>query len=98
MPGAYRRRPSTNGDPNVPWPAKGAGAYRPAVSRTAPRSPTSVLADAPLRREREFSAALMAAVDALVVVLDPEGRIVRFNRASEKVSGYRAEQVVGTFL
>jgi PAS domain S-box-containing protein len=30
-----------------------------------------------------------------VVVLDPEGRIVRYNRFAEELSGYRAEEVLG---
>ena len=35
----------------------------------------------------------MADTAALVVVLDPQGRIVRFNRACEPVSGYSFAEV-----
>ena len=42
--------------------------------------------------------ALMNTVDALVVVADPAGRILQFNRACESVSGYSADDVVGRSL
>jgi PAS domain S-box-containing protein len=35
------------------------------------------------------------AVEALVVVIDPNGRIEAFNRACTEVTGYRAEEVIG---
>ena len=38
---------------------------------------------------------VMDTVDALIVVLDRQGRIVRFNQASEEMSGYRAGEVQG---
>jgi diguanylate cyclase (GGDEF)-like protein/PAS domain S-box-containing protein len=47
------------------------------------------------RRERAFSAAVLDNAGSLVVVLDPEGRIVRFNRACERVTGYATEDVLG---
>ena len=50
------------------------------------------------RRERAFSAAVLDNAGSLVVVLDPEGRIVRFNRACERVTGYAAEDVLGRRL
>ena len=37
--------------------------------------------------------AILDTVGALVVVLDPEGRIVRFNRACEQISGYSFDEV-----
>src|SRR5258708_3004161 len=43
---------------------------------------------AELAKERDFIAAVLQASDALVIVLDPEGRIVRSNRACEQVTGY----------
>jgi PAS domain S-box-containing protein len=50
---------------------------------------------AALRRARDFSAAVVDTASALIVVLDPDGRITRFNRASEIVTGYSAAEVVG---
>ncbi|HSO27002.1 MAG TPA: response regulator, partial [Anaerolineales bacterium] len=41
-----------------------------------------------LRTERNFVSAILDTVDALIMVLDTAGRIVRFNRACEEKSGY----------
>ena len=41
-----------------------------------------------LRKERDFISAVLSTAGALVVVLDRQGRIVRFNRACEKLTGY----------
>jgi PAS domain S-box-containing protein len=43
--------------------------------------------------EREFSAAVLDTIGALVCVIDREGRIVRFNRESERISGYTLAEV-----
>lgn len=50
---------------------------------------------AKLWAERDFSDAVMNTAGALVVVLDREGRIVRFNRKCEQVTGYTEEEVLG---
>ncbi len=52
-------------------------------------------ADAALRNERNFIAALLDTVGSLVVVLDTAGRIVRFNEACVKATGYHAAEVLG---
>jgi PAS domain S-box-containing protein len=51
--------------------------------------------EAELRRERDFIDATLHILDALVVVLDREGRIVRFNHACEELSGYSEQEVKG---
>jgi PAS domain S-box-containing protein len=51
-----------------------------------------------LRAERDFSAAVLNLAPALVVVVDPEGHIVSFNRACEEATGYHFEQVRGKGL
>ncbi len=51
-----------------------------------------------LEKERDFIAAVLDTVGALVIVLDPEGRIVRFNRASERVMGFSADEVHGKYV
>jgi PAS domain S-box-containing protein len=51
--------------------------------------------EAALRRERDFIDATLHVLDALVLVLDREGRIVRFNHACELLTGYREEEVKG---
>lgn len=48
-----------------------------------------------LQRERDFSSAVLDTARALVIVLDPEGRIVRFNRACQEVTGYTFEELRG---
>ena len=48
-----------------------------------------------LRSERDFSAAVLDTAGAMIVVLDPEGRIIRFNRACEAATGYLAVEVLG---
>lgn len=48
-----------------------------------------------LREERNFVESLLQTVGALVVVMDVEGQIIRFNRKCEAVTGYAAEEVIG---
>lgn len=54
--------------------------------------------EAVLRTERNFSAAVLDTTSALIIVLDHQGRIVRFNRACERTTGYTAEEVLGQRL
>ncbi|HBE59862.1 MAG TPA: hypothetical protein DDW56_20835 [Cyanobacteria bacterium UBA11366] len=46
-----------------------------------------------LREERNFISAIFEAANALIVVLDFEGRIVQFNRACEEITGYAFVEV-----
>jgi len=48
-----------------------------------------------LRAERDFSGALLDVAGSLVLVLDPQGRIVQFNRACETTTGWRLAEVKG---
>ncbi|NNE67098.1 MAG: response regulator [Pyrinomonadaceae bacterium] len=48
-----------------------------------------------LKQERDFVSAAFDVSSSLVIVLDREGRIVRFNRAAEKLSGFRVEEIKG---
>ena len=48
-----------------------------------------------LRRERDFAESLVATARVVILVLDPAGRIVRFNPYMEEVSGYQLEEVRG---
>ncbi|MBD1864409.1 MULTISPECIES: PAS domain S-box protein [Trichocoleus] len=52
-------------------------------------------AEAGLQQERNFVAAVLDTVVNLIVVLDPQGRIVRFNRACEQMTGYTFAEVKG---
>ncbi len=51
-----------------------------------------------LQQERNVVSAILHTVGSLVVVLDPQGRIVRFNRACELVTGYSFAEVEGKHL
>jgi PAS domain S-box-containing protein len=46
-----------------------------------------------LQQERNVVSAILDTVGALVTVLDPEGRIVRFNRACELTTGYSFHEI-----
>ena len=50
-------------------------------------------AEIALDDERNFVTAILDTVGALVVVLDPLGGIVRFNRACEETTGFTFEEV-----
>jgi PAS domain S-box-containing protein len=51
-----------------------------------------------LRRDRDLTSAILDTSDALVVVLDVNGRIVRFNRACERTTGYSVSEVQGKYF
>ncbi len=50
--------------------------------------------EAQLEEERNLASAVLDTVGALVVVLDPYGRIIRFNRACERITGFDLDEVV----
>jgi diguanylate cyclase (GGDEF)-like protein/PAS domain S-box-containing protein len=52
-------------------------------------------AERTLRAERDFVDAVVDVAGSLVLVLDNRGRIVRFNRACELITGYGFDEVVG---
>jgi len=52
-------------------------------------------AEVALQEQRNLLSAILDTVGALVVVLDQEGRIIRFNRACEQLTGYAFEEVQG---
>jgi PAS domain S-box-containing protein len=54
--------------------------------------------DKALHTESGFVSAVLDTVGALVVVLDREARIVRFNRACERTTGYSFDEVRGKLL
>ena len=46
-----------------------------------------------LKREKEFSEAIIETVGSIIVVLDTKGRIIRFNKACQEITGYTFEEV-----
>jgi len=53
---------------------------------------------ADLRAERDFIVAVLDTVPVLLVVRDVQGRIVRFNRLAEELSGIDSEDAIGKSL
>lgn len=54
-----------------------------------------VAAERAVASERNFVAAMLDTTQALVVVLDQQGRVVRSNAACQRLSGYSAGELVG---
>lgn len=52
-------------------------------------------AEEALQQERNFVTAVLDTVGAIVLVLDSEGRVVRFNRAGEQMTGYTLAEIKG---
>ncbi|MCC9601826.1 response regulator [Stieleria sp. JC731] len=48
-----------------------------------------------LRKEQQFADRVLSTAEAIVLVLDPEGKIVRFNPYFERLSGWKLEEVQG---
>ena len=48
-----------------------------------------------LKKERDFNSAILNISSALVIVLDADQRIVRINRACEKITNYSIDEVTG---
>ena len=48
--------------------------------------------------ERDLSASLLDMSGALIVILDPAGRVIGFNRACQEMSGYSFREVKGRVL
>jgi PAS domain S-box-containing protein len=55
-------------------------------------------AEEALQEERNVLSAILDIVGALIVVLDPDGRIIRFNRTCEQTTGYTFAEVRGRFV
>ncbi|MBC1219492.1 response regulator [Nostoc sp. UCD121] len=53
------------------------------------------LTEETLNQERNFISAVLDTASALVIVLDTQGRIVRFNQACEQTTGYSFDEVRG---
>jgi len=51
-----------------------------------------------LRLERNFVSAVLNVADVLVIVLDCQGKIVRFNHTCEQTTGYSFDEVKGKFI
>ncbi|MBT3220420.1 MAG: PAS domain S-box protein [Proteobacteria bacterium] len=54
-----------------------------------------VVLEEELRRERDFAATIVDTAQAIVLVLDPTGRIVSYNKYMEKLSGHSLDEMKG---
>jgi PAS domain S-box-containing protein len=55
-------------------------------------------AEMALKKERNFISAIIDTANALVVVLDTQGKIVRFNTSCEQTTGYSFDEVRGRYF
>lgn len=55
-------------------------------------------AEQELTKERNLVSAIVRAAGALILVFDPQGRILRFNQTCETVTGYQFHEVFGHFV
>lgn len=69
-----------------------------AIARTMRHAIERKRTEESLRRERDFVSTILDIAGSLVVVLDGEGRIIRFNRACEETTGYSFKEVQGRRL
>ncbi len=89
QPQARTGSPAPSGEPLRPEPAQ----WQP-LDGEAPKG-QDLPVEALLRRERALSEAVFDSLDALVVVLDARGGIVRLNRAAEEATGYPLAEARG---
>lgn len=54
-----------------------------------------IMNEAELRKQRDFTDTVLDAASNIIVVLDLEGRFVRFNRAAEELTHYSLAEVLG---
>ncbi len=52
-------------------------------------------AESELRQQRDFAETLIDTAQAIILMLDPQGRIVRFNDFMQKLSGWKLTEVAG---
>ncbi len=54
-----------------------------------------IYAQQKISEQNKFLSTILEVQSGLVVLLDPEGKIVRFNKACERLTGYKEEEVKG---
>ena len=69
---------------------------RPAVLRGTVQDVTErKRVEEQLRQARDFNATVLNTLDGLVIVLDRDARIVQFNAACERITGWKSPDVIG---
>lgn len=77
-------------DKAIHWPDGRMVRYEMAIDITDRKK-----TEAALQQQRDFAESLIETAQTIVLVLDTEARIVRFNPYMEQVTGYRQEEVQG---
>lgn len=54
-----------------------------------------IVSETMLQQERDFSNRLIETAPAIIVILNPEGKIIRFNHYMETISGYALKEMEG---
>ena len=100
-PRAIRHRVMSN-DGTIRWVEHGAAPFRKASDNSIDGfvcTLTDVSAEhtamVSLEESRDYTAAIVDTVGALIVVIDADGVIQRFNKTCERVTGFSASEVVG---
>ena len=57
-----------------------------------------IQAEEQLQQQQTLARSVLELIDAFVVTLDPEGRILQINASLQKLTGFRPEQVEGRFF
>jgi PAS domain S-box-containing protein len=68
------------------------------VLKQIEREKRLIAAEEALRKEHAFTAAILDTSGAMMVVLDRDARIIRFNKACEQTTGYTFEEVRGKLI
>jgi len=55
-------------------------------------------AEAQMRIEKNFTASILENAPALIIAIDMEGKILRFNKACEIISGYHHKEVLNKYI
>ena len=66
--------------------------------RVAERTAQLEAANQKLEKERNFISAVFNTAGALIIVLDKGGKILQFNLACEKKSGYSSNEIIGKYI
>lgn len=90
-----RREKGRQGGGNAGGSASAPQGCRTEIPCATPARAPQESKDAELRREIAFSQNLWRTADVVMLILDREGRIVRFNRFMEDLCGYSASEVIG---
>lgn len=80
------------------WPLKDELSGEPQLLLVLVDVSRRVRAESELLQQRQLSDAVLEAANALMVVVDGDGRVQRFNRACEQLTGWGREEMLGQLV